>query len=216
MLTPVETRVLGCLLEKERTTPQQYPLSESALIAACNQTTARDPIVAYDTAVVRPALIRLREQGLVRTVHRPGDRGPKHASVADGALGLDAAQTALLCVLLLRGPQTPGELRARTERLHAFSGVDEVEAALNVLAERPDPLVRRLERAPGRKEARYAELLTDAESAGGDGEGVEGPTPAVGARARGPIEELRDEVAALRREVEGLRAELEGRSGPAS
>lgn len=212
MLTPVESRVLGCLMEKQRTTPQQYPLSESALLGACNQTTNRDPVVSFDVSTVRPALIALREQGFVRMVHRPGERTPKHASLAEDALGLDGAEAAVLCVLLLRGPQTPGELRARTERLHPFADVEAVEAVLTRLSERTVPLVRRLEREPGRKEARYAELVTDPNLAGATAD-TAGGDPDAAAPVRRPLDELRAEVASLRGEVADLRRMLDELTG---
>ncbi len=151
--------MLGCLVEKHLTTPQQYPLTDSSLIAACNQTTSRDPVVAYDVATVRLAVRSLRERDLLRTVHRTGERSDKHQHQLDTALGLSAPQVALLAVLLLRGPQTLAELRARTERMHPFDPVEQIESELVLMAQRDEPLVARLERQPGRKEARYAQLL---------------------------------------------------------
>jgi uncharacterized protein YceH (UPF0502 family) len=158
-LTAEEGRVLGCLVEKQLTTPQQYPLTENALLAACNQTTSRDPVVQYDVATVRLAVRSLRERDLLRTVHRSGERSEKHRHLLEETLGLSTGQQALLGLLLLRGPQTAAELRPRTERMHPFGATAEVETALQGLAERPDPLVERLERKPGQKEARYADLL---------------------------------------------------------
>jgi uncharacterized protein YceH (UPF0502 family) len=127
-LTAAQGRVLGALVEKERTTPQGYPLTDSALVAACNQTTSRDPVVAYDVATVRIAVRELRELGLVRTVHRSGERSDKHRHELEHELGLSPEQVALLAVLLLRGPQTLAELRSRSERLHAFATADDVRA----------------------------------------------------------------------------------------
>jgi uncharacterized protein YceH (UPF0502 family) len=198
-ITAEEGRVLGCLVEKQLTTPQLYPLTDAALLAACNQTTARDPVVQYDTATVRVAVRELREKKLLRTVHRSGERSEKHQHQIEHALGLPPEQVALLAVLLLRGPQTPGELRARTERLHAFDSLDAVVGVLEAMAGRE--LVTPLERQAGRKEVRYAELLvasTPQPSA---------PTPPA---AAGPsFDELVAEVAALRAEVEALRARLD-------
>lgn len=226
-LSEAEGRVLGCLVEKERTTPQGYPLTDAALVTACNQTTGRDPVVQYDTATVRLAVRSLRERGLLRTVHRSGERTDKHRHELEQALGLDPAQTALLAVLLLRGPQTVGELRARSERLHPVTAA-EVEAALEALAGRDEPLVARLDRQPGRKEHRYAQLLVpDLERPAGTGQAVPGgpehgppPAPAVGSAASAParedpgpqMAELRADVAALAAEVAALRAEV-GRLG---
>lgn len=201
-LTVEEGRVLGCLVEKQLTTPQAYPLTDSALIAACNQTTNRDPVVAYDITEVRLAVRSLREQELLRTVHRPGERSEKHRHLLDTALGLDQAGLALLAMLLLRGPQTVGELRARTERMHPFGSALEVEQALDALADRDEPLVARLERQPGRKEARYDQTL--APSMAGTGP--------VAVAAPGPTG-LAAEVAALREEVAELRARLEALGG---
>ena len=158
-LSAAAGRVLGALVEKERTTPQGYPLTDNALLAACNQTTSREPVVAYDVATVRMAVRELRELGLLRTVHRTGERSDKHRHELAQALGLSPAQVALLAVLLLRGPQTLAELRSRTERMHPFASVDDVDRELLTLAERDEPLVALLERQPGRKEARFTQLL---------------------------------------------------------
>jgi uncharacterized protein len=204
-LTPEEGRVVGSLVEKQLTTPQAYPLTDSALIAACNQATSRDPVVSYDLTTVRTAVRSLREQGLVRTVHRPGERSDKHQHELPAALDLDPAAVAVLAVLLLRGPQTAAELRARTERMHPFDAVGEVEDVLATLAERG--LAERLPRLPGRREDRWAELLV---------EGTEVPPPS--APVDGPAPDLAAEVAALREEVAALRDEvaaLRGVSRPA-
>ncbi len=159
-LSAPEGRVLGVLVEKERTTPQGYPLTDNALLVACNQATSRDPVVQYDVATVRLAVRGLRERGLLRTVHRSGERSDKHRHELGTALGLSPAQAALMAVLLLRGPQTVAELRARTERLHPFSTAEAVDAELAALAARTEPLVVQLERQPGRKETRYAQRLS--------------------------------------------------------
>jgi hypothetical protein len=203
-------RVLGCLVEKQLTTPQQYPLTDNALVAACNQTTSRDPVVEYDVPTVRLAVRSLREQDLLRTVHRPGERSEKHLHLLDRALGLTTGQTALLAVLLLRGPQTAAELRARTERMHPFGSVAEVEEALSTLAERPDPLVDRLPRQPGQKEARYADLLVETGAAPASiarEETAPPPVPVPSEPAEKP-HDLATEVAALRADVAALRDEV--------
>jgi uncharacterized protein YceH (UPF0502 family) len=158
-LTPEELRVVACLVEKQFTTPDSYPLTENAVVAACNQLSNRNPIVAYDHNDVRVTLTALRQRGLARVIHTPGARVPKHRHVLDDALGLSRGEVALLAVLALRGPQTVGELRTRTERMHDFAALSEVEETLEGLAARDEPLVVRLERQPGQKEARYAQLL---------------------------------------------------------
>jgi uncharacterized protein YceH (UPF0502 family) len=236
-LTAEEARVLGALVEKERTTPQGYPLTDNALVAACNQTTSRDPVVSYDVPTVRLAVRSLREQGLVRTVHRTGERSDKHRHELPTALGLSAGQVAVLAVLLLRGPQTAAEVRARGERMHPFGSVEEVEQVLTELADRDEPLVVRLERQPGRKEARWAQRLA---AGAGSGAGVPPAAPASGSGTGGKaaafavhaddsgseagphdagptvaelaeqLAALRDEVSVLRGEVTDLRAQLAG------
>jgi uncharacterized protein YceH (UPF0502 family) len=199
---PVEIRVLGCLIEKQRTTPDVYPLSLNSLRLACNQATNRDPVVEYDEPTIRAALDALARRGWARLASGPGSRAVKFRHLFDEALGLSEAEISLLAVLMLRGPQTPGELKQRTERLRHFADRDELETALSSLAERE--LVVRLERRPGQKEERYAQLL------GGDGE----EAPAADVDARPPPGEdrlaaLEDAVAELREQVAALRATLE-------
>jgi uncharacterized protein YceH (UPF0502 family) len=204
-ITAEEGRVLGCLVEKQLTTPQLYPLTENALLAACNQSTARDPVVSYDVATVRLAVRGLRDKELVRTVHRAGERSDKHLHRLEEALDLSPEQVALLAVLLLRGPQTPGELRARTERMHAFDSLEDVARVLDSMAERDEPLVSPLERQAGRKEIRYADLLV--------GTGAR-PLPSAAEPERAEhapsFDDLVAEVAALRAEVAALRARVDG------
>ena len=154
---PVELRVLGCLLEKQRTTPDQYPLSLNALRLACNQTTNRDPVVAFEEEEIHEALQRLARRGWTRLASGAGSRAAKYRQLFDEALGLAGDEVAVLCVLMLRGPQTPGELNQRTARLHGFTGLDEIHETLERLAARD--LVARLDRRPGQKEERYRHLL---------------------------------------------------------
>ena len=161
-LTAEEGRILGALVEKELTTPQGYPLTDNALLAACNQTTSRDPVVTYDLATLRTAVRSLREQGLLRTVHRTGERSDKHRHELPASLDLSHEQVVVLAVLLLRGAQTAAELRARSERMHAFASTEQVERVLAELAGRTEPLAQRLERQPGRKEPRWVQLLAGA------------------------------------------------------
>lgn len=204
-LTPEEGRVLGALVEKELTTPQAYPLTDNALVAACNQTTSRDPVVSYDVPTVRVAVRSLREQGLLRTVHRTGERSDKHRHELPTALGLSDEQVVVLAVLLLRGPQTAAEVRARSERMHAFGSVEDVEDVLISLADRE--LTVLLERQPGRKEPRWAQRL----AAGGvPATGVPAGTPVpVEPSSSDEVADLRAELAELRREVVRLRAQVE-------
>ena len=161
-LTTEEVRVLGCLMEKEAATPEYYPLTLNALVTACNQTSNREPVVSYDGDVVTEALDRLRDLKLIRVVHPSSGRAVKYRHVLDEALGLGSEQRAVLTVLMLRGPQTLVELRTRTERLHPFESTDDVDAVLDGLAHREPPLVVRLERQPGQREARSAHLLSGA------------------------------------------------------
>lgn len=162
----VEIRVLGCLVEKQRTTPDAYPLSLNALLTACNQATSRHPVTAYGMDEVRAALQRLGRRGFTRLASGPGSRAVKYRHLLDEALRLPDGELALLCVLMLRGAQTPGELRARTERLHAFADAEAVQAALDGLAARG--LAEQQPRQPGQKEARWFQRLGGAD---GDAEG---------------------------------------------
>jgi uncharacterized protein YceH (UPF0502 family) len=195
-LDAVELRVLGCLLEKERTTPDQYPLSLNALRLAANQSTNRDPVVDYDEATVRAALDRLGTRGLTRLASGPGSRAAKFRHLLPEALQLTPSQLGLLAVLMLRGPQTAAELRTRSERLHPFASAAEVDEELAALAERE--LVRRLPRRPGEREERWAQLLgeTDEEQR------------AQAQRAR-PQETLEQRVAELENRVAKLEARLD-------
>ncbi len=170
-LEPTELRVLGCLIEKQRTTPDVYPLSLNSLRGACNQSTNRDPVVDYDEPTIRDALQRLSRRGWVRLASGPGSRAVKYRHLFDEALGLDGAEISVLAVLMLRGPQTPGELKLRTERLHAFDSLDAVHETLERLIDRE--LAVRQDRRPGQKEERYAHLF--------GGESAEPAAPVVAA-----------------------------------
>jgi uncharacterized protein YceH (UPF0502 family) len=199
-LDPVEIRVLGCLLEKQETTPDAYPLTLNSLRLACNQSTNRDPVVDYDEATVREAAQRLGKRGWSRLTSYHGSRSAKYRHLLDDALGLAPDERALLCVLMLRGPQTLGELKQRSERLHAFPDLTSVEDALERLTARE--LGRWLERRPGQKEARYGHLLQD---------DAHDPPPLPQTEEddlAGEVALLRDEVRALRDDVAALRAEL--------
>jgi uncharacterized protein YceH (UPF0502 family) len=224
-LTAPEIRVLGCLLEKQRTTPEAYPLSLNALRLACNQSTNRDPVVDYDEATIRDALHRLSRRRWTRLASGPGSRAPKYRHLLDEALGLPQDEVAVLCVLMLRGAQTPGELKQRTERLHPLADLGAVQATLERLIDRE--LAARLDRRPGQKEERYTHLLGEdaqdapvapvAAAAPAPADPVAAATPAVaplGARADSAapdprIDRLEAELAALRGEVGELRGALD-------
>jgi len=200
-LDPLELRVLGVLLEKELSTPEYYPLTLNALVNGCNQSSNRAPVLHLDEAQVQAALDGLRDRHLAATVQGGGARTIKHAQRITDTLHLSVQEAALLAELLLRGPQTPGELRSRTTRMYAFQELEEVEAVLAVLAEaEPEPLAVRLPRAPGMKESRHAQLL------GGPVE-LADTLPAAGLPVATPG--LAAQVAALTEELARLRAEFE-------
>jgi uncharacterized protein YceH (UPF0502 family) len=227
-LSSEEVRVLGCLLEKQRTTPDVYPLSLNALRLACNQSTNRDPVVDYQDDQIRESLHRLERRGLVRLASGRGSRAAKYRHLLAEALPLQAAEQAVLSVLMLRGPQTPGELKQRTERMHAFADLRGVHETLSLLIERG--LAERLHRRPGQKEERYRQLLQEH-----DGEPAATAPPATGpqmaaqaggeATARedarhepvavpapnGELEELRERVSRLERQVAALTGAHNGR-----
>lgn len=160
MLTAIEGRVLGCLMEKERTVPDQYPLTLNALVSACNQTTSREPVMHLDEHEVDATLAGLKQQGMLRFVHPTSGRGvTKYRQIADEVWALERDAAAVVAVLLLRGPQTAAELRVRTERLYEFESVDSVEVVLRALAE--SGTVQLLERQHGQKEVRWQQLLAD-------------------------------------------------------
>jgi len=158
-LDAVELRVLGCLIEKERSTPQNYPLTLNALRLACNQSTNRFPVTDYDEQILDGTVTGLKDKGLLRFVYSTSNRATKYRHVLDEVLRLEPDEIAALAVLVLRGPQTLGEIKGRSDRLHAFGDLGEVQATLDRLASREDPMVLRLERRPGQKDARWVHLL---------------------------------------------------------
>jgi uncharacterized protein YceH (UPF0502 family) len=202
-LSPVEARVIGSLAEKQLTTPQQYPLTINALVLACNQSSNRDPVVAYDERTIEPALSSLREAGLLRLVHPShGRSATRYRQVLDERLGLDLRSLSILTMLLLRGPQTIGELRTRTERMAEFDTLEAIATELDRMADGDDPLVRRLPRRPGQKEDRWAHALSTAT-----------PEPSAvdetaNERNRGVQSPLSNEVASLRVDVDALQQEV--------
>jgi uncharacterized protein YceH (UPF0502 family) len=214
-LTVEEIRVLGCLVEKEATTPDNYPLSSNALVTACNQTTNRDPVVHYTERQVDQLVLALREAGLARTVRGDGQRVHKHKHVAGDVWHVDRAELALLSVLMLRGAQTTGELRTRTERHGTGLDVAAVERTLQALAARSEPLVRLLDRRPGEREARWVHLLGGealaeehaARPASADSRTPTGSAPphgAVPAASAAELAEVREQLDALTRRFEAL------------
>jgi uncharacterized protein len=201
----VELRVVGCLVEKQRTTPDAYPLSLNALRLACNQATNRDPVVDYDEAAVSDALRRLALRGWTRLASGAGSRARKYRHLLPEALGIDDEELALLAVLMLRGAQTPGELKQRSERLHRFADLAAVQATLERLLERE--LVVRHPRRPGQKEDRYEQVL------GGDAEDdlpAPAPTAAVDSEppSEDPVDPGEDRLDRLERQLGELRAEV--------
>jgi uncharacterized protein YceH (UPF0502 family) len=199
LLNDEDVRVLGSLAEKELTTPENYPLSLNALANACNQLSNRDPVVQYDDATVKAAVDRLRKYSLVRSIQRSDARVMKYMHLMGDALNLDRPEIAAMCVLMLRGPQTIGEIRTRGGRLFDFPRLEEVEATLNrLIAWTPSPLVARLERQPGQKEARYAHLLS----------GEVTPTAPTSGQAASAVRDDPDRLDALENAVELLRSEV--------
>jgi uncharacterized protein YceH (UPF0502 family) len=224
-LSPEEVRVLGVLLEKQRTTPDQYPLSLNAIRLACNQLTNRDPVVDYDEETIREALHRLSRQRFARLASGHSSRAIKYRQLIGETLELGEDELAVLTVLMLRGPQTPGELKQRTERLHKFADLAEIEDVIDRLAERD--MAERMQRRPGQKEARYRHLLgaddeasatpapRPAESVRAPAPGTAAPAPATPAPAAGngasneALEALAERVERLEAEVARLRAQLD-------
>ena len=211
-LTPPEQRVLGCLIEKRWTTPDQYPLSLNALRLACNQVTNRDPVTDYDENTVREAAFRLSRYGLTRMASGHSSRAVKYRHLAEEALSLDRDELTVLAVLLLRGPQTPGELKSRSERMTSFGSLEQVERVLGVLGERG--YARRVPRRPGQKEDRFEHLLggeDEAASSPSEGALAPRPSPAPPSPTDAPASgggELTARVAALETRVEELQREL--------
>jgi uncharacterized protein YceH (UPF0502 family) len=200
LLTDIETRVLGALVEKQISTPEYYPLTLNALTLACNQKNNRHPVTAYGEDAVAQAVESLREKNLAYVFYGSTSRVPKYKHVLPEVLHTNAAETALMCVLMLRGPQTPGELRGNAARLYEFSGLDEVEQTLSgLITHEPEPLVARLPRQAGQKEVRFAHLLS--------GEIRVEDLPEVGPIS--PRQSLEQKVDALTAQVEELRQQFE-------
>jgi uncharacterized protein len=199
-LSASETRVLGCMLEKQLTTPDLYPLTLNSLRLACNQSTNRDPVVEYDDAILRDALHHLERRGFTRLASGRGSRAPKYRHLLAEALPLTGDEQAVMSVLMLRGPQTPGELKQRADRMHSFAALTVVHETLDRLIARD--LVACLERRPGQKEDRYAQLLEE------DADGQDNVS-AVDPVGLTPVDGLEERVAKLERAVAELRAAVQ-------
>lgn len=219
-LTPIEARVLGSLVEKDITTPDYYPLSLNALVNACNQKNNRDPVMTLDEDAVRDALAGLQSQRLAGPASGADSRVTKYEHRLQEVYNFSRGEIAVLCVLLLRGPQTPGELRGRTERMHRFEDLDQVQAALQRLMQREPPLAAVLPRQPGTKEARYAHLMsgdvestapehaaTGSEHAATRSERLAGSSPTAGSAS--PDSDFRDRIAHLEQTVAELKSRIE-------
>jgi len=205
LLTETEVRVLGSLVEKQLTTPEYYPMTLNALVAACNQKSNRDPVVSFDESTVTATLDSLRDKNLVYTFHGSTSRVVKYKHMLPNVYELDPAETAVMDVLMLRGPQTVGEIRGRTDRLFDFSGLPEVQETLDKLARRDEPLVVRLERQIGQKDARYAHLLS--------GEIDVSTLPVqrerlATASSNDQVEQLQSEIEAIKDEIAQLKEEF--------
>lgn len=208
-LIDADVRVLGALIEKQVTTPDNYPLSLNALIAACNQSSNRHPVVAYDEETVLAAIQRLRRASMVRAIQRSDSRVTKYEHVATDTLDLSSNELGLMCVLMLRGPNTIGELRTRTERLAKFESPADLETTLTALIEREkDPLVGRLPRRAGQKEARFAHLLSG-EAAADSADSHDATAPVTRQRSDDRISALEQMVDELRSEVGEMRQQLQ-------
>jgi uncharacterized protein len=207
-LNPVEVRVIGSLIEKQISTPEYYPLSLNALTNACNQLTNRDPVVSYDEKIVVRALESLREKRLARMITGPDSRVPKYEQVFTEVFDLAVQEVAVICVLMLRGPQTIGEIRGRTGRLYNFESLSEVELTVQGLVERePQPLIVKLARQPGTKEARVAHLLSGPVEDQPVAPRLEQATVEVNSENQ-RIAKLEEEVQALRQELMDLREQF--------
>ncbi len=204
VLDNIEVRILGCLIEKEMTTPEYYPLSLNALTSACNQKSNRRPILSFDDATVLKGLDGLRQKGLARETQASGSRVPRYLHELLSRFDLSRPETAILCELMVRGPQTPGELRSNAERMAPFKTIEEIEESLGVHMQHDPPLVTKLPRETGKKESRYAHLFLPP--------AIEEKIPsdlAVGPRSGPPTSEaisrLEDQISQIRKELEELR-----------
>lgn len=204
-LTETEARIVGALVEKQLTTPEYYPLTLNALVAACNQKTNREPVVNYDEQTVSQSLEDLRDKNIVYVFYGSTSRVPKYKHMLPQVYDLEPSETAVMCALMLRGPQTIGEIKERTGRLYDFRGLNDVNETLESLAKRDEPLIVKLERAPGQKEARYAHLLSGEVTSYTPPERVSRGSSANDER----VEKLEQELESLKSELSSFRQEFE-------
>lgn len=209
VLSDVEARILGCLIEKKITTPDYYPLTLKALTNACNQKSNRDPVVSYEETTVVRGLTSLQNKGLIEKIYKADSRVPKYRHIFNEKLGLSREKVAVMCVLMLRGPQTGGEVRGRSERLYKFNGLNEVEEVLNGLMSSEEPMVVKMPRQAGRKERRYMHLLSGAPEIKELDVSVPEEAATQQVRAENErIEKLEDEVSGLRKDFNELKNEF--------
>jgi uncharacterized protein YceH (UPF0502 family) len=208
ILTEIETRVLGSLIEKDITTPDYYPLSLNALVNACNQKNNREPVMTLDEAAVREALSTLQEKRLAGPASGADSRVTKYEHRLQEAFNFDRREIAIVCVLLLRGAQTPGELRGRTDRMYHFEALDDVVSTLDRLAHREPPLAAVLPRQPGTKESRYMHLFSGDAPAAADVARASTPATVGGGSTAERVAKLEEEVAALRAELSEVQQQL--------
>ena len=208
ILTPIETRVLGSLIEKDITTPDYYPLSLNALVNACNQKNNRDPVMTLDESAVREALSSLQEQRMAGPASGADSRVTKYEHRLQEVFNFDRREIAVVCVLLLRGPQTPGELRSRTDRMYHFETLEDVVSTLDRLAQRDPPLVKVLARQPGTKESRYTHLFSGEPPEQIDLERTPSPASANGLGSSDRLSALEQEVSRLRTELTDIQQQL--------
>jgi len=209
ILNKYELRALGALVEKQIATPDYYPMTLNALVNACNQKNHRDPVVSYDDAIVARALETLREKNLAYVFHGSEARAPKYGHLFPKAFELSEAEVPLLCVLILRGPQTPGELRSRAQHLRIFENLAEVETLLQGLSLREEPLIVKLPRQPGSRESRFAHLLGDPIEMEQRVAALHSATPVQSAQAENErIAKLEEEIVSIRQELNELRQQF--------
>ena len=205
-LDNIEVRVLACLVEKEFTTPDYYPLTLNSLVAACNQKSNRNPVVLFEETAVEQGLETLRKKGLVQTIHIPGSRTAKYKHSFMEEFRLISSEASILCELMLRGPQTLGELRTHAGRMYEFKGLQEIDEILKDLMDREPALVLKLQREPGKREERYMHMLTGTPEVK-DSEPSEDENPRI-AKLEKEVSDLRDELAALRNSLETFKSQF--------
>ena len=213
LLSPIEARVIGALVEKESTTPEYYPMTLNALVNACNQKSSRDPVMSLDDMQVLAAIARLRDNGVVEERNEHGGRAARYGHKFDRLISASPAERAALCVLFLRGPQTPGEIRGRSGRLHEFKTPADVEAVLNGFITRPEPIVAKLPRMTGHKENRFAHLFCGpVEGDGMPDEPAAPPAAALSGAQDERLAALELKLESLRRDVDAIKSRLSGGS----